>query len=320
MSRQEHCLALTIKLSYTASINCTELHHLLVSIAFTFTIIASPIVAQNFPKGYDGCYAIPSGGSPTGPDPAEFNLPHNNRDRCIATCTQSEIASTWAFFWYTIDAVNPEIAIPNCRCSQIAPPVGNWRHGDAVGDCYLDGDETEYGSYLTFTDYQFTGCYDAISPNAPPPFNVENIDQCLATCPILLPSNANGSLEYAIVTINVSDQWLCRCSFKSADVPPFPQTVLSVCDYNQFFIYEYTGSITPSQAAKRRRRRSLDIDTRKNRLGADRCPEGLEACPLSEIESQSGGHFSGEYECIDTSNELESCGGCIFGPGIQGVE
>jgi hypothetical protein len=33
------------------------------------------------------------------------------------------------------------------------------------------------------------------------------------------------------------------------------------------------------------------------------CPSGLEACPLY-------GLIGGDYECIDTKVELESCGGC----------
>ncbi|KAJ3786654.1 protein priA [Lentinula aff. detonsa] len=33
------------------------------------------------------------------------------------------------------------------------------------------------------------------------------------------------------------------------------------------------------------------------------CPKGLDACPIS-------GSLLGDYECLDTSVELESCGGC----------
>lgn len=33
------------------------------------------------------------------------------------------------------------------------------------------------------------------------------------------------------------------------------------------------------------------------------CPVGLNACPIPGLSS-------GDYECIDTANELESCGGC----------
>ncbi|RDB28903.1 Protein priA [Hypsizygus marmoreus] len=33
------------------------------------------------------------------------------------------------------------------------------------------------------------------------------------------------------------------------------------------------------------------------------CPTGLDACPISSMKS-------GDYECLDTTTELESCGGC----------
>jgi len=34
------------------------------------------------------------------------------------------------------------------------------------------------------------------------------------------------------------------------------------------------------------------------------CPSGLEACPVS-------GLTAGDYECLDVTTELESCGGCV---------
>ena len=35
------------------------------------------------------------------------------------------------------------------------------------------------------------------------------------------------------------------------------------------------------------------------------CPKGLSACPIAV---PSG--LTGDYECLDTAHELESCGGC----------
>ncbi|KZV82044.1 hypothetical protein EXIGLDRAFT_356952 [Exidia glandulosa HHB12029] len=44
--------------------------------------------------------------------------------------------------------------------------------------------------------------------------------------------------------------------------------------------------------------------TKKKRvLDTTLCPRGLTACPID-------GLFGGEYECLDTTRELESCGGC----------
>lgn len=49
------------------------------------------------------------------------------------------------------------------------------------------------------------------------------------------------------------------------------------------------------------KKRSVD---QKSRL-SPMCPTGLDACPIT------GSLVSGEYECLDVSAELESCGGCV---------
>lgn len=39
---------------------------------------------------------------------------------------------------------------------------------------------------------------------------------------------------------------------------------------------------------------------------ASLCPTGLNACPIANVSG-----LSSDYECIDTTQELESCGGCL---------
>ncbi|EJD47758.1 hypothetical protein AURDEDRAFT_113366 [Auricularia subglabra TFB-10046 SS5] len=43
---------------------------------------------------------------------------------------------------------------------------------------------------------------------------------------------------------------------------------------------------------------------KKRTVDTSECPKGLQACPIP-------GLFGGEYECLDTKVELESCGGCV---------
>jgi hypothetical protein len=52
------------------------------------------------------------------------------------------------------------------------------------------------------------------------------------------------------------------------------------------------------------------------------CPSGLSACRVSrsdvggyEVTSSScrGARFANSSQCIDTKEELESCGGCLWG-------
>ncbi|TFK57294.1 hypothetical protein OE88DRAFT_1650935 [Heliocybe sulcata] len=40
------------------------------------------------------------------------------------------------------------------------------------------------------------------------------------------------------------------------------------------------------------------------------CPTGLEACPVSSLSGLRGLNATSDYECLDTTSELESCGGC----------
>ncbi|WVW81155.1 hypothetical protein I302_103146 [Kwoniella bestiolae CBS 10118] len=67
----------------------------ILSLVFT---LSSVVLAQDFPAGYTGCYTIDPSSPPTGLNPAEFNLPHDNRNQCIATFFQSEILAPHAFF------------------------------------------------------------------------------------------------------------------------------------------------------------------------------------------------------------------------------
>lgn len=60
---------------------------------------------------------------------------------------------------------------------------------------------------------------------------------------------------------------------------------------------DYVPSSHPGPASYRKRNNKL----REEKL----CPAGLNACP---IESAHG--LTSDYECLDTLNELTSCGGC----------
>jgi hypothetical protein len=47
-------------------------------------------------------------------------------------------------------------------------------------------------------------------------------------------------------------------------------------------------------------KRALDMPR-----SAQQCPMSLNACPISSVNGPTG-----DFECLDTTNELESCGGC----------
>ncbi|OCF62283.1 hypothetical protein L486_01951 [Kwoniella mangroviensis CBS 10435] len=71
-----------------------------------------------------------------------------------------------------------------------------------------------------------------------------------------------------------------------------------------YFAYIHTPASSASTVERRRRR--LERMKRDEQLRLNRfCPSRLEACVVPGSEDS--------LECIDTSSELESCGGCLYG-------
>jgi len=69
-----------------------------------------------------------------------------------------------------------------------------------------------------------------------------------------------------------------------------------------------TATLTsrPSPSASGRHQKRLHGGlARTRKRAAPLCPSGLDACPIAGISG-----LTGDYECLDTFNELESCGGC----------
>ncbi|WWC97775.1 hypothetical protein V866_004661 [Kwoniella sp. B9012] len=75
------------------------------------------------------------------------------------------------------------------------------------------------------------------------------------------------------------------------------------CDYNTYAIFQHpVGTIVNSVYAKRQlKERLIRIKNRKRAL----CPGKMTACVVQGV--------SDSFECIDTTQELESCGGCSVG-------
>ncbi|WVW81156.1 hypothetical protein I302_103147 [Kwoniella bestiolae CBS 10118] len=101
------------------------------------------------------------------------------------------------------------------------------------------------------------------------------------------------------------------CITDESYILPFPQTVLVDCDVGSYFIYRYDPIVSPSQAVRKRQKQQKILQIEEQ---GSLCPEGLEACPVSRDGAQS------DYECIDTTLELESCGGCDFEESSNGVD
>lgn len=74
------------------------------------------------------------------------------------------------------------------------------------------------------------------------------------------------------------------------------------------FLTAPTGGSSPSGGAQRR---SQSIQARPKQ-----CQKGYEACPISGVFW--GVVNARTYECVDTQNDLESCGGCVDNDSANG--
>ncbi|WWC63084.1 uncharacterized protein I303_105683 [Kwoniella dejecticola CBS 10117] len=93
-------------------------------------------------------------------------------------------------------------------------------------------------------------------------------------------------------------------------------TSTKTCDYQVNRLYSHPTDATASQLARREQiensRRLLHLRN-QGVLGDRWCPKGSTACRLENDPNS--------FECVDTMNDLESCGGCMYGPyGRSGVE
>ncbi|WVQ64194.1 uncharacterized protein L199_002356 [Kwoniella botswanensis] len=263
--------------------------------------------AQGIPKGFIGCHKLESDGLPYYSYPSDPSLPFATVDQCVANCLQINGGYNFALFWHTLDPKHPGKTVPNCRCYPYTVNIP-YVPSDPYGDCEFQGIRHVYAEFKTKPSYTFTGCWSALSSTAPTPFTVLGIAGCLENC---IFRDTQKTLRYAIVQSDPRGDWFCRCSHAESDLLPVSQRTRANCDTRKMYIYQYPGNVGPSQAAKRREK-YMGLEKRNDEEAS--CPLGLEACPIS-VE----GHH-GDYECVDTSIELESCGGCMIGISPTGVD
>lgn len=103
----------------------------------------------------------------------------------------------------------------------------------------------------------------------------------------------------------------CLCYDRTDDGPAAPN---NNCQWNSWLLYNDNLPLEPSPAAVRRRRlkeqQQQQNRRRFNGIG-DRGQHHLALCPRPTLACNVPG--TDAYECINTSQELESCGGCLHG-------
>ncbi|WVW83326.1 hypothetical protein I302_105345 [Kwoniella bestiolae CBS 10118] len=144
----------------------------------------------------------------------------------------------------------------------------------------------------------FVGCFD---PRVLPIPGGMVYDSYLDNCQDICRSSGT---EYSYSWPDPEDQGdfptfrICQCGFAQPDGHYLIPT--SLCDYPN------VQTVLPSGFVGKRR---IDDGGQEE----DLCPEGSRACKVGPgVASQL------DYECIATDEELESCGGCLFGDMIPG--
>ncbi|WVW85013.1 hypothetical protein I302_107049 [Kwoniella bestiolae CBS 10118] len=214
------------------------------------------------------------------PDASEvtFQGSFNTADRCSNRCTE---------YKYSYYATTPDAS---CYCSNVGIPPANLVQGFG-GTCST----TEVR--VTDTSYSLVVCYAFQDLKGQPNFTsepqtVDGVKECLGYC--------RSDLKAIFGTIaDAPDQYNCICA---SDVQG---TTNRNCGPGDLYVYNHPPSAAASGLTKRKAREA-EAQRRRDAEAAI-CPWGLTACVIPGLESADA------FECIDTSNDLESCGGCING-------
>ncbi|WWC90263.1 uncharacterized protein L201_005196 [Kwoniella dendrophila CBS 6074] len=193
------------------------------------------------------------------------------------------------------DATACDLACPNnkhsfyqkstqtCFCTDKYPSEPSFQYGSAdacASDAYYDYRIT----HTTFI-WQPT-CYSSV-PAGTTFSGLTGPDTCLKNC-----GTSIGAIFYVS---SINGNYQCACNQIPSNTPTTP------CGPGTYFYYYHTGT-QASQGLSRRRK----LDEERKRAIPKYCPKGLTACLI-------GNDIPGAYECVDTSSELESCGGCLYG-------
>lgn len=98
----------------------------------------------------------------------------------------------------------------------------------------------------------------------------------------------------------------CSVSGSSCRMPlPFVAGLISVSDKS--YLIAATGGAQPSGIPSNNKRTYMNSQT--SLRSSHKCARGYRSCPVYGTAFKRS--FLKTYECVDTDNELESCGGCV---------
>ncbi|WWC67414.1 uncharacterized protein I206_101322 [Kwoniella pini CBS 10737] len=175
-----------------------------------------------------------------------------------------------------------QLSSQSCYCTDKYPAEGNFETGTADA-C---SNSSYYDARITHTSFTWRPTCYSTAPSGLSFSSITGPDTCLKNC--------GTSLGATFYVSSVDGNYQCACGQPTS----FGST--ATCGPGTYFYYYHTAA-QASQGLSRRRK----IEEERKRGVHTYCPKGFTPCQIGET--------SGAYECIDTSAELESCGGCLHG-------
>ncbi|WVF71977.1 hypothetical protein IAT40_006787 [Kwoniella sp. CBS 6097] len=242
---------------------------------YSYLLLAALVAQSAVAQQYGSAFlsCIASANKPSGAIAGSDFI--NTPQDCVDNCG----GSTYAYFTEYF----PLFQSAGCLCSN-TPPSNSWVTSTvSAAQDETCATNTDFAAYKVRTTEQFQGCASASSYQSTGGYN--SIEACLSAC-------AYSPYTFARP---VDSNWQCACG-SSLGSPTY-----TACGSNSYLAYYHDAIAQASQLTRRKLRERLSDISRQS---AD-CPAGLTACIVAG--------YSDSFECIDTSAEIESCGGCING-------
>ncbi|ORY30173.1 hypothetical protein BCR39DRAFT_587965 [Naematelia encephala] len=173
-----------------------------------------------------------------------------------------------------------------CYCSNTGPTAAEYVSApDGSGDCVT----TDATVKSLITTFAFQTCTAGPSSTSSPTDSetVTTLDQCFTFC--------ENSRALIFTPSTGENNFACSCG--TAD---YTNSNDLTCTAGTAYFYTHPEAASASGLSRRRLRLALG-----KQMSDRSCPAGLTACLLAQ---KAAG-----FECVDISNEVESCGGCLHG-------
>ncbi|KAL1413827.1 hypothetical protein Q8F55_001611 [Vanrija albida] len=261
--------------------------------AITASLFAATEVMASFPpnSAYVGCSVYGTYYVVQSPIPFPGGI-----EACKAACVTlsgpglpSQTAGYRFSFWNPMEQ--------RCACNF----YWQWPGYDTASDPSLCGttNTNDYQGYFTKTTFTSVSCADTQTLDPRDAGSAKQLSVEPHVC-----SSLCASYKYMILHPNINTYYSAYYDCQCANYPP-TDTPTTVCAQQTYFLYTHPPEAQAS-ALPRKRAAARALELQRLLEANPHCPVGYDACNVSNDPSHG-------YECINTNEELESCGGCRFG-------